>query len=213
MNKTDIKKYIRNLDDSSRAGKEKKQDLVKGILYLLLFFVPLAAMPILLPLHYYRAVLGSVVICWGVLAVIVILSIYNGRKGVECFYKIENAHTRFQRIDIHEAEMIRELYADSALTFPGEPQREFLDFLFNWLNYLQVLKSDKLKMYCFSGHTLKSAYPKCDCEDKVMFCSIFLKDLDLNDSNRYRFSREHFSIGTRWLDDIVDKEWRLIWDC
>ena len=33
--------------------------------------------------------------------------------------------------------------------------------------------------------------------------SIFLKDLDINDSNELQFSTDRLQIGGRWLDDIV----------
>ena len=40
-------------------------------------------------------------------------------------------------------------------------------------------------------------------EDEVKLMSIFLKDLNLNDSNMRQFSYDRMEIGGRWLDDIV----------
>jgi len=51
---------------------------------------------------------------------------------------------------------------------------------------------------------LRQVFDFSNFDDDIKFLSIFLKDLDINDSNKESFSRAHFSVGSRWLDDIVD---------
>lgn len=63
-----------------------------------------------------------------------------------------------------------------------------------------------LNLYTFNGNMLKKTFPYSRYADDEKFMCIFLKDLELNDSNIQSFSTEHFSIGSRWLDDIIDNE-------
>ena len=67
-----------------------------------------------------------------------------------------------------------------------------------------MLKSERLNLYTFTGQDLKNAFGKrkrIRAEEKLM--SIFLKDLDINESNKLQFSKDRLQIGGRWLDDIV----------
>ena len=136
----------------------------------------------------------------------VITGIINRKRINKEFYKIKNAHTKFNLINVNDENIINELYKNSALTFIAEPNSELLDFIFNWLNNENVLKSDSLNLYAFNGHMLKQVFNHSRWEDNTKFLSIFLKDLDINDSNQVSFARAHFSVGSRWLDDIVDND-------
>ena len=133
---------------------------------------------------------------WGVL---------RKRKQKKDFYKINDANTRFDIVPVSDTETIKALYENSALTFfIEETDPKLLNWLYNWLNNEGVLKSERLSLYTYTGQDLKNAFGKRKrfrTEDKLM--SIFLKDLDINDSNELQFSRDRLQVGGRWLDDIV----------
>ncbi|MBO7650954.1 MAG: hypothetical protein J6S79_09450 [Lachnospiraceae bacterium] len=80
---------------------------------------------------------------------------------------------------------------------------ERLNRLYNWLNNEGVLKSERLTLYTYTGQELKNAFGKKRIRTEEKLMSIFLKDLDINESNKLQFSKDRLQIGGRWLDDIV----------
>ncbi|MBO4324749.1 MAG: hypothetical protein J5845_05060 [Lachnospiraceae bacterium] len=128
------------------------------------------------------------------------------RKHVmkKSFYKIKDAHTRFDVIPVKDYETLEALRDNSALTFWGEPNITDLDKLYNWLNNEGVLKEERLKLYTFDGRSLKNAFQKNNFGDEERFMSIFLKDLELTEANKRQFSLDRMNIGGRWLDDMID---------
>ena len=180
----------------------KKKDWIIGVCVCLLLFGPWIAGPILFCTKHILAGILVIVIpylclfLWGVL---------RKQKQKRDFYKIKDAHTRFDIVPVSDAETIKALYDNSALTFfIEETDPKLLNWLYNWLNNEGVLKSERLTLYTYTGQNLKNAFGKRKrfrTGDKLM--SIFLKDLDINDSNKLQFSTDRLQIGGRWLDDIV----------
>ena len=133
-----------------------------------------------------------------------LIGVWRKYKLKRDFYKIKDAHTRFDIIPVTDAETLAVLREHSALTFFGEPAERDLNHLYNWLNNEGVLKEERVKLYTYSGADLKNALGKrmkIGSEDKFM--SIDLTDLNLNDSNTRQFSLDRLQIGGRWLDDII----------
>lgn len=195
-----LKNIVTNLPKTKEEEQQQKRyDIVMGILILSPIFIS----AILIALGYKILGVSILVLCWGLVAII---GINKGKQINKKFYKIKNAHTRFNIVNVNDANIIKELYDDPALTFFAGPDDELLDFIFNWLNNEGVLKSDSLNIYAFDGHMLKQAFSHIRWEDEARFLSIFLKDLNINDSNKVSFAKAHFVVGSRWLDDVVDND-------
>ena len=204
MNKKDntyieyLQNVVTNLPKNDEDSKKQK---IYDILIAILILSPIIITSLLMAFNYYLLGIAIIVLCWGMCAIIGI----NKRKQInKAFYKIENAYTKFNMLNVEDVSVIKELYKDSALTFNAEPSNELLNFIFNWLNNENVLKSESLNIYVFNGYMLRQVFDFSNYDDDIKFLSIFLKDLDINDSNIESFSKAHFSVGSRWLDDIVD---------
>jgi hypothetical protein len=184
------------------ASKEKKDNPVFVALICILLCGPWVAGPILLGTHHTLAGILAIVIPYSGLA---LWGVLRKRKQKKDFYKIKDADARFDIVPVSDTETIKALYDNSALTFfVEETDPKLLNWLYNWLNNEGVLKSERLNLYTYTGQDLKNAFGKRKrfrTEDKLM--SIFLKDLDINDSNKLQFSTDRLQIGGRWLDDIV----------
>ena len=180
----------------------KRKDLALGVILTILLLGPFVAGPILLAHGHGVAGILVFVIPYSCLGLAAILRKRTLQKAA---YRIPNAHTRFTVIPVTEHETLRDLCGNSALTFFGEPSDKGLDGLYNWLNNEGVLKEDRLNLYTYDGKMLKEVFgTKRQFGDEEKFMSIFLRDLDLNESNKLQFSRNRLTIGGRWLDDIVD---------
>ena len=178
-----------------------KKDWFIGIYVIVLLLGPFVAGPILLAKHHVLAGILSFVIPWGCLCLIAVL---RKNKAKRSFYKIQNASARFDIIPVSDEETIRALYDNSALTWRGEPSDGFLDHLYNWLNNEGVLKEERLSLYTYDGILMKKVFGKRrQFGDEEKFVSIFLKDLNLTESNTRQFSLDRMQIGGRWMDDIV----------
>jgi len=185
------------------GNKEKKDNPVFVAIVCVLLCGPWIAGPILLGTGHILAGILVIVIPYLCLA---LWGVLRKRKQKKDFYKINDANTRFDIVPVSDTETIKALYENSALTFfIEETDPKLLNWLYNWLNNEGVLKSERLNLYTYTGQDLKNTFGKRKrfrTEDKLM--SIFLKDLDINDSNELQFSRDRLQIGGRWLDDIIE---------
>jgi len=196
--------YLNNVvTNLSKNEEDKKKQKMYDIFITIMIFVPIIISPILIGFNQTLIGILLIIICWGLLFIIGTNRRKNITKG---FYKIKDAHTKFNIINVNDEKTIKELYDDSALTFIVEPSNRLLDFIFNWLNNENVLKSDSLNLYVFDGKLLKSVYDFCKVSDNMTFMSIFNKDLDINETNIKKFSYNHFQVKSRWLDDIVNND-------
>ena len=189
--------------DLPRSEKQKKQELFYAIFIFIMIFMPLIMVGVSAFFNHLLVGILILVICYTLLAFI---GIYMRKRAVDQFYILKDAHTKFQVVDVDDIEIIKDLYANSALTFSLSLEDAFLDFVYNWLYHEGVLKSEFLHLYIFDWDGLKEAFPKSQFGSQDKFMSIFLKDLDLNDSNRMQFSRNHFTVGARWFDDMIDND-------
>lgn len=181
--------------------KEKKDNPLYIALVLVLMIGPFIAGPFLFVKKHTLAGILAFVIPWGCLVLIGILRKIKAKRD---FYRIKNASALVDIIPVSDEETIRALRDNSALTFRGEPSESFLNLLYNWLNNESVLKEERLNLYTYDGALLKKAVGKRrKFGDEEKFMSVFLKDLDINETNERQFSLDHFKIGGRWLDDIV----------
>ena len=181
--------------------KATKKDWIVGIYVSVLLLGPFVAGPILLAKDHILAGILAFVISWGFLCLIAVL---RKRKAKKSFYKIQNASARIDIVPVSEEETIRALHENSALTWRGEPSDSFLNQMYNWLNNEGVLKEERLNLYTYDGVLLKQVFGKRKkFGDEEKFMSVFLKDLDINESNERQFSLDRLRTGGRWLDDIV----------
>ena len=183
------------------GNKEKKDNPVFVAVICILLCGPWIATPVLLCTNHTLAGILAVVIPYSCLA---LFGILRKQKQKRDFFKIKDAGSRFDIIAVSDSETLKALRDNSALTLWGEPTKQDLDRLYNWLNSEGVLKGERLNLYTYSGKELKKAFGKRKgFDDEVKLMSIFLKDLNLNDSNTRQFSLDRMEIGGRWLDDIV----------
>jgi len=182
-------------------NKEKKDNPFFVAVVCILLVGPWIAGPILFCTDHILAGILVIVIPYLCLT---LFGVLRKQKLKRDFYKIKNAHTRFDIVPVTDAETIKALHDNSALTLWGEPTKQDLDRLYNWLNNEGVLNGERLNLYTYSGKELKKAFGRRKkFDDEVKLMSIFLKDLNLNDSNMRQFSYGRMEIGGRWLDDIV----------
>lgn len=197
--------YLNNVvTNLAKNEEDKKKQKMHDLFASIMIFVPIIISPILIAV-FNQTLIGILlmIICWGLLAVVGI----NKRKNInKTFYKIKDAHKKFNIINVDNEKTIKELYEDSALTFMAETSDRLLDFIYNWLNNENVLKSDSLNIYVFDGKLLKSTYDFSKVSNNMKFMSIFNKDLDINETNIKKFSYGHFQVKARWLDDIVNND-------
>ena len=178
----------------------KKKDWIIGVCACILLLGPWIASPILFCTKHILAGILVIVIPY---LCLVLWGYLRKRKQKQTFFKIKDANNRVDIIPISDTETILALNKNSALTFAGEPSDGFLNLLYNWLNNEGVLKEERLKLYTYSGQELKNAFGKKKLSSEQKFMSVYLKDLNINESNERQFSLDHFQIGGRWLDDIV----------
>lgn len=180
---------------------KRKTGRIYTVLACVLLFGPIIAGPILMATHHMFAGILTLVIPYGCIALVAFI---RKNKRIREYYKIKDAHTRVRIIPIEDSKTLRALYDNSALTFQGEPSDHYLDGMYNWLNNEGVLKEEGLNLYVFDGSLIKDTFGKRKrFENEEKFMSIFLKDLDLNESNMRRFSTERMKYGGRWLDDVI----------
>lgn len=196
--------YLKNFGTNlPRTEEEIKKQKLYDIVMSILILVPLFLGPILITFNHVLLGILIIVISYTLVAIIGI----NKRKAINRrFYKIKNAHNRFKIINVNDKKIIKELYNNSALTFMAEPSDELLDFIFNWLNIENVLMSEEINLYVFDGKKLKDTFEFSKVPEDIKFMSIFNKDLNINKSNIESYSRNHFKVGARWLDDIVGND-------
>ena len=184
-------------------NKDKKNNLFFIVLICIWLIGPFIIGTVLLVTDH---VVGGVLVYVIPYGCLVGLTLWKKKKQKNEFYKIKDGSKRFDIVPVSDPETIRALYDDSALAFfVEEIDPELLNRLYNWLNNEGVLKSERLNLYTFCGQNLKNAFgesTRIRSEEKLI--SIFLKDLDINDSNKKQFSQDRLQIGGRWLDDIVE---------
>ena len=182
--------------------KEKRLGIIAGIItsiviLLLIFIISLIPSSKL-------STLITFIIFGGPFLILILFAIYRRIKLIKNFYKIPKANEKINLKEVKEKELLIELYNDSAITFYEEPSEELLDFIYNWLNNLDILKEEKLNVYFFTGEFLNSVYKNNKYSNDYVFTSIFLKDLANEESKLIKLASEHFIVGSRWLDDVVN---------
>lgn len=182
------------------------------VLFCVIFFFSLLLPLIIMLLIDVDSIINRIripllIFTYGFLALFIIYGAFIRKQiMISRFYKIKNGHQYIHLIKVEDTSFLDELYQNSALTFFAEPVPELLDFIYNWLNNKQVLKEESVNMYLLTGKHLKDKYKYRGLDDHITILCIMLKDLNLNDENMISFSREHFAVGARWFDDIIDNK-------
>lgn len=194
---------ILNLNERAQEEKtsRKKQNIAIAI------GVPIVVLPIFLPgimsiWNHALWGLGIMVLIYGIA---VLLLLYRMHYICSRFYKIRDVQDKIRIIPVNDGDFLEELYLNSALTFIEAPDAAFLKFLYNWLNNVGVLKGETVNLYTFTSRELRQNFRNAgfdEYETLPVLC-VDLRELNITEENKLRFSKEHFAVGARWLDDMV----------
>lgn len=207
-----IKECILNLHNYEKlSGKNERQirgrqigGYIGGVMIGLLVLLP-GIMSI-----WGRALLGL-----GILALLygipIIILLFRKQYIYSQFYMAERPEEHINLIKVEGRKGLDTLYENSALTFATEPDSELLVFIYNWLNNLGALKEPDLNIYLTCVSELEETFGCIIGLDSAVMC-ISLKELNITEENREKFGEEHFIVGSRYLDDIVDQCRRQQWE-
>lgn len=98
------------------------------------------------------------------------------------------------------------MYNESALTTMSAKnlvEPSYLDIMYNWLNNLGTIKSEKLDIYTFTGKEIKEKYG-FNVGNKINVICVPLGQLNINDGNLKKLGEQHFMFNTIYFDDIID---------
>lgn len=131
---------------------------------------------------------------------------------IKKFYKVSDVYKKFNIINVENSEKVKELYNHSALSYSYIPDKAFLNFIYNWLIFENVLKDDNnINIYLFTGKLLKDTFNIIGYEDDIPILSIDLIDLDLsNPENSNNFYKHYIITYGRYLDDMVNSCYKRI---
>lgn len=195
--------YLHNvITNISKTDIDNKKQKRYDILLSILILAPIFIVPTIIALGYTMIGILILVVCYTLVAIIGI----NKRKNInKRFYKIKNAYKNIKLNNIADEKIINELYDNSALTFIINPSNELFNFIYNWLNNNKLLKEEILNIYMFDGKTIKDIFNYNDINEQIVFLCIFLKDLNLSNSNLKQFSKERYAAGVKYLDEIIKR--------
>lgn len=158
---------------------------------------------------------GKALLGLGILALLygipIIILLFRKQYIYSQFYKVERPEEHLNLIKVKERKNLDTLYENSALTFVTEPDSELLAFVYNWLNNLGALKEPDLNIYLTCVSELEETFGCIMGLDSAVMC-INLKELNITEENREKFGEEHFIVGYRYLDDIVDQCRKQQWE-
>ena len=66
-----------------------------------------------------------------------------------------------------------------------------------------ALKGEVINVYTFTGMDLKKKFGYRAKNDFPVVC-LNQNELNITEKNIEQFSKEHFTVGARWLDDVID---------
>ncbi len=190
---------------SNGKYKSKTFNTINTIAIIVLIFAPIILLIALTLTDHILIGILCLVIGWSLIPIYVFLS---RRYIIRKFYQVKNAHKNFIINNVEEKEELYMLYKNSAVTFFDEPSDETLNFIYNWFFYEGAVdKPDRLlNIFVYDGKKLKETFPFSRVYDDMRFMSVMLGDLNLSDKNMHSFADHHFSVGSRWLDDIINND-------
>ena len=198
MNKQNFFNIINNLPKTDEElNKQKKYNLFMGIMIIL----PLIVSMVLFIIG--KTFIGFTVLFIGY-GITIFIGINKRKKILNDFFRVKEVHKNINVIQTTDEKILKSLYENSALTFLGQMNDEYLDFIYNWLNNQNVLKDKMLNLYVFNGSFIKKVYKINNYPDDINFSCISLNDLNLKNVDKNKFSEGHLIIGSRWLDDIIN---------
>ena len=100
--------YLQNVvTNLPKTEEEKKKQKKYDILMAFLIISPMIISSVLLAFNYFLIGISYLILCWGICVIIGV----NKRKQInKKFYKIENAHTKFNLVNVDDVNTIKELY-------------------------------------------------------------------------------------------------------
>ena len=139
---------VRRMDD-----RQRRNDLIYGIVLMILFLAPLLiVLPWLLtvgkPLMAVLTVLAGWLIGAGI-------GLSRRRQIINSFLKVKDAESLIELKD-GEGQLEKLKKTDPVLLFPFGPQKELLEFAYNWLVRQKLIsEGERLTAYRFTGRQLK----------------------------------------------------------
>lgn len=186
-----------------RTEKNLKKALGVAVIVGILFgLLPFAAGFILIFFVNDAAGIAAMIAPYAVFFICVFI---RKRLLINGFFKIKNTEERIVLRRIISSEEFETLFQNPILTIKDLQNRQFTNFIYNWLNRCNALQSDKLILKIVSGKLfINSDFVKNNLSDTgepyiydtEQFICIDLNDLLITDENSEQFIRESKMIGT-----------------
>ena len=209
MDKAAVIQTINRIQEDDRAEQVKRGErkptnqkfvtVIAVIVTLVILIVPAFVLAFLFPDA--NALVVNLFI-YGFIALIIGSLVFWRRCRIMRFLKVKNAHTLFDHIDAKD--QLKTIIEKDALVFAGDLNDQAYDLIYNWLNYRQMLRGERLNIYTFTGDQLRHATTKrIDVLDYFQYHAIRLDDLNMDSAQYELFCNEHFIAGGRWLSDLL----------
>ena len=138
--------YLNNVvTNLSITEEDKKNQKMYDIFITIMIFVPIIISSILIGFNQTLIGILLMIICWGLLFIIGT----NRRKSItKRFYKIKDAHTKFNIINVNDEKTIKELYDDSSQIIKYFSPEDLNYFIKLCINYKKNNKKSNLCEIC-----------------------------------------------------------------
>lgn len=191
------------LEDHSRSKEQKHFDI---------FMVAFLCVPLIL-----ICFSPFVFVFWSVKAGIVIVSLMGISQLISILYVLKRKKHRFdellsikqgderiEKIELTEIENYDEFYQGLALMLcmKAEISDEFIHLVYNWLNNMQLLKDEPLKIYFFDGYFV-NANGDNEMENDTNIMSVLAKDLNLNEETLTEYCKQHYKMFGHYPETLM----------
>lgn len=197
------------LTELYKHEKPKNQKLYETIfitIIVILIFFPMLTFGVAVAIFPEKLYIYIFVLLgWGLLP---ILAIARKKKVKKDLYTVPEADKLCNIIEL-DSSTIDELKENDSLVFYGNPDSEFLEFLYNILNHFNILKQKNINLYTLKIKDIRDNYHFDDKQlignelpnEKDIFC-IKISNLNINDENMYQFSSIRKILKLQYFDDF-----------
>lgn len=201
INKNLREALFRAYIERNKTGKDQKRfDVIFGTAFLIWIVMIIIITPVMIAFSKQAPIIVIDVI-YAVVAVA--FALFRKKRIMKIILPIEIGDEKIEKIDGNDADVLERLYEENAFTMglEPEPDAEFYNLVYNWLNGLHGLKDGNLKLYLFKGEVLNQKY-NCQIRNDANVICISMEDLDINEANGRHFAKEYRMFG-RYLREIV----------
>lgn len=201
INKNLRETLFRAYIERNKTGKEQRRfNKIFVSAFLIWIFMITIITSVMLAFSKYIIILINVIYA----AVASAFALFRKKRIMKRILPVEIGKEKIEKVYGNDAGALERLYEENAFTIglEPEPDAEFYNLLYNWLNGLGGLKGGKLKMYLFKGEVLNRKY-NCQIRNDANVICISMEDLDINEANCRQFTEEYRIFGW-YLREIVD---------